>query len=183
MKYYQDLRVLPDPEFVTSILLSAAFGKLHRALVSGQHRDVGVSFPNAKTRLGERLRLHGESTALERLGLGWLKGMRDYTEITGVQAIPESHSFCRVQRVQVKSNPERMWRRSLNNGRLEESERERFLDCTQAQRVSLPFLELRSQSTGRRFRLFVRQTIGSPKNVAGDFNTYGLSKTATVPWF
>lgn len=50
-------------------------------------------------------------------------------------------------------------------------------------RTDLPWLNLRSLSTGQSFRLFIRhgELLSAP--VVGMFSTYGLSATATVPWF
>ncbi len=46
----------------------------------------------------------------------------------------------------------------------------------------LPFINMKSQSTDNKFRLFIEK-LDSENPVAGTFNSYGLSKTATVPWF
>lgn len=48
-------------------------------------------------------------------------------------------------------------------------------------RTDLPWLNLRSLSTGQSFRLFIRhgELLSAP--VVGMFSTYGLSATATVP--
>jgi CRISPR-associated endonuclease Csy4 len=43
-------------------------------------------------------------------------------------------------------------------------------------------LNVGSQSTGHRFRLFAEHK-PAPFPVVGTFNAYGLSSTATVPWF
>lgn len=46
MDHYFDLRVLPDPEFNTEMLMAALFAKLHRALGARGKGDIGVSFPS-----------------------------------------------------------------------------------------------------------------------------------------
>jgi CRISPR-associated endonuclease Csy4 len=51
------------------------------------------------------------------------------------------------------------------------------------ERLSLPWLEVRSTSTGQRFRLFIDQEIRPGPPVPGRFSPYGLSARATVPWF
>ncbi|CAM5190062.1 hypothetical protein CDEN61S_00776 [Castellaniella denitrificans] len=47
----------------------------------------------------------------------------------------------------------------------------------------LPYVQLRSASTGQRFCLFLALGDAAPQPVAGVFNAYGLSSTATLPWF
>jgi CRISPR-associated endonuclease Csy4 len=51
------------------------------------------------------------------------------------------------------------------------------------QAIFCPHVILRSQSTGQpRVPLFVEK-FNVRESVAGEFSGYGLSKTATVPWF
>jgi CRISPR-associated endonuclease Csy4 len=52
-----------------------------------------------------------------------------------------------------------------------------------SQRLNLPFIPLRSQSTGQTFYLFIRHGPPQPKPQPGNFNRYGLSNGPTVPWF
>ena len=52
-----------------------------------------------------------------------------------------------------------------------------------AQMVDLPFVQLRSTSTGQSFRLFIEQGATQDNPTLGDFNAYGLSQRATIPWF
>lgn len=68
MDHYQDVRVLPDPEFSEPTLLSALFAKLHRALAAYGKGDIGISFPQMQRTPGAILRLHGRHDALTALG-------------------------------------------------------------------------------------------------------------------
>ena len=52
-----------------------------------------------------------------------------------------------------------------------------------AQRTDLPFIQLKSSSTGQHFRLFVEHGALQEHATPGAFSLYGLSSTATVPWF
>lgn len=51
------------------------------------------------------------------------------------------------------------------------------------QQPDLPYVQLRSASTGQRFCLFLALGDPEPNPVLGSFNAYGLSNTATLPWF
>ncbi|WP_434462252.1 type I-F CRISPR-associated endoribonuclease Cas6/Csy4 [Serratia plymuthica] len=184
MDHYQDIRVLPDPEFSVPTLMAALFAKLHRALATHGKGDIGVSFPNMQRTPGTVLRLHGEHQALMVLAeYGWLKGLRDYTETGTIQAVPAAVQYRTVSRVQVKSSAERLRRRAVTKGWLtEEQARERILIANE-QRTSLPFMLLKSLSTGQSFRLFLKQGALQEKPTKGTFSFYGLSPSATVPWF
>lgn len=184
MNFYQDIRVLEDPEFSEPMLMAALFAKLHRVLGVQAKGAVGVSFPRAGKMLGNTLRLHGSQDVLQALQVTpWLKGLRDYIRCSDIQRIPENVMHCTVSRVQVKSSAERLRRRSVKKGWLtEEQAREQILDANE-QRTSLPFISLKSLSTGQMFPLFIRQGKAQPHPQTGTFSSYGLSSTATVPWF
>jgi CRISPR-associated endonuclease Csy4 len=186
MDHYLDIHLLPDPEFPAGQLMNALFAKLHRALVQLDSRSIGVSFPDARkgAGLGQHLRLHGCMAALnDLLALPWLTGMRDHVKLGEPTPVPTDAKHCRVRRVQVDSSPERLRRRTMRrHGLSEEKARERIPDHA-AKLLQLPYISLRSQSTGQPFRLFIEQGKPQPEPVVGSFNAYGLSQEATVPWF
>lgn len=185
MDHYVDLNLLPDPEFPIPTLMNALFAKLHRVFVQLNSSDIGVSFPAiARHHLGSVLRLHGSKSALENLmQQSWLKGMRDHTEVSEAQPVPANAGYCRVVRVQAKSSAERLRRRYQKRHPDEspESVQQRVPDSIE-QRLELPFIRLKSLSTGQDYPLFIQQQPASDKQ-AGLFNTYGLSQTATLPLF
>ena len=53
----------------------------------------------------------------------------------------------------------------------------------QQEQTDLPWINLRSLSNGQPFRLFIRHGDILAVPVGGEFSNYGLSSTATVPWF
>ena len=184
MNFYQDIRVLEDPEFKESMLMAALFAKLHRALGAYGEGDIGVSYPRAEKILGDTIRLHGSQQALSAIAATpWLKGLRDYTQCSDILAVPEKVAYRTVSRVQVKSSAERLRRRSVKKGWLtEEQARLQILDANE-QRTSLPFIVLKSLSTEQMFHLFIRLGELQTQPTTGKFSSYGLSATATVPWF
>jgi CRISPR-associated endonuclease Csy4 len=182
MNYYIDIRVLPDPEFGPTTLMNAVYAKLHRALVAVTRNDVGISFPEAGKTPGSLLRLHSGKEGLAQLmEQNWLKGLRDYTEVSDLNPVPaQTAGYVRVNRVQPKDSAARL-RRAVKRKSLTEGDAENLL----ANRALLnrPYFRLQSQSTGQHFPLFIEQ--GTPRNesVDGTFNAYGLSQQGTVPWF
>lgn len=114
MDHYLEIRVLPDPEFSSEMLMAALFAKLHRALGARGQGDIGVSFPDVNVTPGARLRLHGSAPALQELEAStWRKGLTDYCQCSPVTPVPEIKGWRVVSRVQVKSNPQRLLRRSV----------------------------------------------------------------------
>ncbi|MDQ3061123.1 MAG: type I-F CRISPR-associated endoribonuclease Cas6/Csy4 [Pseudomonadota bacterium] len=187
MDHYVDIDVRPDPEFPAHQLMSALYAKLHRALVARQGAGIGVSFPGFDpqgTHLGTHLRLHGSLAALaELLESDWLTGMRDHVVLTLPRLVPPDALHRAVKRVQVKSSPERLRRRLMRRHGFDEREaRERIPDQL-AQCTHLPFVQLRSTSSGESFRLFLEHGPVQSGAVVGGFNAYGLSQGATIPWF
>jgi len=185
MDAFSDLSLRPDPEFPEPQLMNALYAKLHRALAANHSDAIAVCFPRfAGFKLGGVLRLIGPSAALEKLmGGAWLQGMRDHLQISAVQALPTQLQHRKWQRIQCKSSPERVRRRQMKRHGISEAQaRERVPDSA-AEMLKAPFLQIASSSTGQRFRLFLKVGALQAQPETGSFNAYGLSQTATVPWF
>jgi len=184
MDHYQDIRLLPDPEFASQMLMSALFSRLHRALVQTGLRHVGVSFPQVKRDLGNTLRLHGSAEDLQQLQQSqWLHGMRDHIALGAIGPIPAAVQYRTVKRVQVKSSAERLRRRSVKKGWLSEEQAREQIALSAEQRSELPYVQLKSASTRQSFLLFIEHGPLLDKASAGTFSAYGLSATTTIPWF
>jgi CRISPR-associated endonuclease Csy4 len=188
--HYIDITLLPDPEFSHAHLMGALVAKLHRALVLGQTQDIGVSYPKhvvqpaTQRTLGSVLRLHGTAVALDRLmAQDWLKGMRDHTQVSAVLAVPITAQHRTVRRRQFKTNVDRLRRRRMQRkGETAEQAAAAIPDGVE-RRPDLPFVQLRSSSTGQPFCLCIEHGPLLPQQVQGCFNAYGLGSEATVPWF
>jgi len=187
MDKYQDIKLLPDPEFAPQVLLNFLFGRLHKALAGVKSREIGISFPEFDSKrpwLGKCLRLHGTPANLDKLQvLGWAGHMRDHVRIGAIAEVPNSARHRIVRRVQAKSNPERLRRRLMKRKGITYGEARSLISDNVAQTLELPFIAMSSGSTGHNFRLFVEHGQLRDNPVEGEFNTYGLSVGATVPWF
>jgi len=185
MNRYIDIEILTDPEFTSPQILSVLVRKLHQSLVDLNCNQIGVSYPEHKsTTLGGLMRLHANEHSLQRLmETGWLTGLLDHVKVSECLEIPKDSKFCMVSRVQVKSSPERLRRRAQKrHGISEEEARERISDRA-AKTTNLPYVRLASISTKQKFPLFIQHGPVTEKNKLGEFNNYGLSSQATVPWF
>ena len=189
LSHYLDLQLRPDPETAPTQLLAALYTRLHRALAAQGSTGIAVSFPgysDQRHTLGQCLRLFGSEAALQPWTTGaWLGSLRDHVSSMAEAPLPvPAHATHRsLRRVQVKSSPERLRRRLMKRHQLSEAQaRERIPDS--AGRVTdLPYVPMASTSTAQQFKLFLALGAAQPQPQTGDFNTYGLSATATVPWF
>lgn len=187
MRHYLDIHLRTDPELAVHQLLAALYLKLHRALVLLDNHGLAVSFPGYTVlppSLGSCLRLIGAPANLERLmALNWLKGMRDHVCVTDVREVPTHAEHRMLRRVQAKSSPERLRRRQMRRHGLDEAQALASVPDTVAELLNLPFVQLASASTGQAFRIYLRLGDPQTEQSVGEFNTYGLSWSVTIPWF
>lgn len=156
--------------------------------------------------LGTKLRVFAPSQQeLEQLNLTkWLERLTDYVHIKSIQPVPENiDSHLVVKRYRAKTSLEGITRRfmrreSKRTGRelsFDEAktlQNQRFAEqqgvsvqvaekhYQQPQVKNLPFIKMQSLSGSQEFSLIVEQErVGQSQT--GIFNTYGLSRTTTVP--
>lgn len=185
--HYIDMRVIPDPETSAPQLLGVLYGRLHQILVQLRLDSIGVSFPQYSLNprgLGNVLRLHGSATSLGKLlEADWLKGVRDHVRITEINSVPVGVKHRTVRRKQFKTSAERLRRRRMRRkGETVEQARE-SIPSTMERRPDLPYIHLRSQSTGQGFCLFITLGPLQDEEVYGSFNSYALGGSTTIPWF
>lgn len=187
MDYYLDIHFQNNSEIPVNQTLSVLYCKLHQALVDINSSQVGVSFPKfqaSKPSLGSHLRLHGSGLKLEQLMVRpWLSGMQDYINIGDSEAIPSTVQYRRVRRVQAKSNPDRLRRRMMMRHGIDEAAAKVQIPDHVSEVLKLPFVQMDSTSSGHHFRLFIDHGEPSEEPTNGVFSLYGLSSSATVPWF
>ena len=122
-------------------------------------------------------RLHGALVHLRSTGIGVSFPEVERTLGACLQG------YRTVSRRQFKSSPERLMRRHARRHGLSAEEAARQVLDQQGQRSALPFVQLKSSSTGQRFCLFVEHGALQGQECPGSFSAYGLSATATIPWF
>lgn len=163
--------------------------------------------------LGDLLRLHGSAEDLAALQTQpWLGAMRELVQASPITPVPVTAQHRNVRRVQVQSSLERVKRRLVkrllmgkggiandspckaqvvqvqSTRSLHQDEAEQFVENAvqdkAANKTKAPFIAMQSSSTGgQHFRLFIRHGPLQAQAQTGPFNAYGLSTTATVPWF
>lgn len=199
--FYRELTCLPGEEISTGFVMSRVMTQVHLALVESQVQDndqsysrVGLAFPGyaittvrtgeTKVRIGDKLRLFGESEeSLDELRLEhWLRRLLDYVHVTSTRQPKSIEEFVKFRRIQTKSSAARLARRQTRRSGKPASQIETELATFEERRLELPYIDLGSQSSGRRFRLFVRRE-ESAESSLWRFSTYGLSSTTSVPSF
>lgn len=185
--HYIDLTLAPDPEVSPPHLLGALYERLHMALVQHRIESVGVSFPQyslAPRTLGHGLRLHGREAVLEGLmAENWLKGVRDHVRAGTIAHVPAVATHRTVQRRQFKTNVERLRRRRMRRKGESAEQAAQAIPASVERRPNLPYVWIRSRSSGQPFCLFIGMGPLQSEPVPGTYNSYGLSGTTTIPWF
>lgn len=183
MQHYIDVRIKPDAELRENVLLNKVYTKLHKALCDLKSTDIGVSFPEYKIRLGCVIRIHAMEMRLEALQQGdWLGGLIGYCAISAIQSIPDQVRYRTVSRIQSTMSPAKL-KRLIKRGSIQESEIKQYKAKLFQNGLDNPFLELESTSNGHLHRRYIAFSELMDKPMQGEFDQFGLSKTATVPWF
>ncbi|MDO6592339.1 type I-F CRISPR-associated endoribonuclease Cas6/Csy4 [Neptuniibacter sp. 1_MG-2023] len=183
MDSYIEISLKPDAEMPLNWLLNAIYTKLHKALVDARSRDLGVSFPKAKVTLGNVLRLHGKATALERFSsLDWLGGMAGYCTFSPIQPVPDTAQYRTVRRKQSTMTQSKL-NRLIKRGSISQEQVKEYRAIIFTKGLDNPYIELKSATNGHSYRRYIEFGPLLDHPVEGDFDKFGLSKTATIPWF
>jgi len=183
MEFYLDIKIIPDEEIPIYFIRNKVYTKFHKALSTLQATDIGVSFPNYKAKLGDTIRIHGTEDSLSRLQTtNWIGGLSGYCSVSAAQNIPPDAKHRTISRVQTNMSAAKL-RRILKRGSISEDEAKQYMAKMFSQGLDNPYLELVSNSNGQQHRRYIQfgEIVDSP--VTGAFDSFGLSKTATVPWF
>lgn len=184
MNFYLDLIIQADEEVPIYFIRNKAYNKLHKALYDIESNDIGVSFPNANKKLGDIIRLHSTQQSLESLQKShWLGGLSGYFKISPILPIPNKiqgyKNISRICQNMTNSKLNRLIKRgSISNNHIDSYKLKMLKNSLDA-----PYLELQSNSTNKKYRVYLEFTGLQKILTKGEFNYFGLSKTATVPWF
>lgn len=183
MDYYVDIKVRPDEEMRQNVLLNKVYSKLHKALFSMNSTEIGVSFPQYNVLLGKIIRLHGTNDKLTELqATDWLGGLKDYCEVSTIQNLPANTQYRTISRIQSNMTEAKL-RRLIQRGSISTEEAKTYKAKMFQKGLDNAYLELESTSNGHKHRRYLQFSDLISEPVIGQFDHFGLSKTATVPWF
>jgi CRISPR-associated endonuclease Csy4 len=200
MKYYFDITLLPDPEITLGFIWQKVFQQVHIALVDNKVGDnesaVALSVVGYRDKdfpLGNKLRLLAASEdVLQTLDMQrWLNRLSDYCHLSSIKPVPaEVKQYARFNRKNVKSIEKKAQRRAVHLAKPYDEVLAYLIEQGNSKECKLPFINVESQESKKQagqgvscqFILFIEQVLFD-EAVNGKFDCYGLSKTATVPWF
>jgi CRISPR-associated endonuclease Csy4 len=190
MKYYIEISLLPSINISLGFLWEKMFSRIHMELVKIKGLDekvqIGLGFPKYQSKdfpLGDKLRIFALSLSDLREFNPKFDGLEDYIHFSEIRDVPKKvNNFSRFERIQFKTSGERLARRDIKRLNISYEQAINKYKNYKERLAKTPFINIQSQSTGKRFCLFIKkQKCSFP--VYKKFGTYGLSKTSTVPEF
>lgn len=192
MNYYQDTILLPDADIGLYFLWQKVYQQIHLALVENKIADnasaIGVAFPEYNVdrhHLGKKLRLFAEvEQSLEQMQCErWLNRLRDYVHLSQIKPVPEELvTYACFKHIKLKGCKEKLIRRRAKRKGEALQQAQAHFEGFEEQRSNLPYINMRSETNGQRFRLFIEKQ-AMEQSQTGFYNCYGLSNTTTVPLF
>ena len=185
MDYYQDIFVKPNTEMGLNVLLGKVYKKLHYALKEIRPYRIGVSFPNYQTTLGNSIRLHCCETDLANLHIcDWLGELISSCQVSNKEATPKKGiKYRTVSRWQSNMSKSKL-RRLVKRGSISGEEKQKYHSAMMmSQLTPLPYLVMKSGSTGQWHRRYFLMGDLTDVPTFGEFDSFGLSRQATIPWF
>lgn len=194
MKQYVEITLLPCAEMPLHILTQQVYQALHLKFVEIKNENglqpIGVSFPkyDAKANtFGDKIRLFApDFEMLERFNAKQtLRKLSDYVHLKSICDVPMNvKTFGCFQRLQPKTSQLRLARRKAKRENVDiEIALSKLKNFEQLKAVEPPFIWIKSESNGEKFKLFVVYNERANDNSAAEFGTYGLSSKSTVPIF
>ncbi len=183
MDHFIDITIKPDAEMRENVLLNKVYTKLHKALFSLKSTDIGISFPKYKVLFGNVMRIHSTVNRLEKLQkMDWLGGLKGYCDIKNIQAVPSGVTYRVISRKQSNMTIAKL-RRLIKRESIPTEQEKNYKAKMFTQSLDNPYLELESSSNGNKHRRYIDFGVIQEQPIMGNFDQFGLSKTATIPWF
>lgn len=183
MKYYFDITLNPSKEIRLNVLLNEVYTKLHESLFDLKASDIGVSFPRFNVLLGNIIRVHSSKEKLILLqSSNWLDILSKYCKVSEVLKVPDQKQYRIVSRKQSNMTNAKL-KRLIKRATIKQEDIKKYKIKMLQNGLSNPYLELKSKSNGQKHRRYIQFSKLMDNNIDGDFDYFGLSKTATIPWF
>jgi len=183
MDYYMDITLMPNQVMRENVLLNQIYTEFHKRLYDLTATNIAVSFPNYKLKLGNIFRIHGEKEALIQLNeQNWLIKFEQYCRTSEIKTVPQNVQYRTISRIQQTMSQSKL-RRLVKRGTIKEEDIKKYqikmLQCG----LENPYVELNSMSNKQLHRRFIAFGEIQNQGTKGEFDMFGLSKIATIPWF
>lgn len=181
MDHYIDIQILPNGEISQNIILGHLYTKLHKKLFDINSQSIGVSFPKYKITLGDVLRLHGNKENLTKLD-NWQGSMIDHCRQSQMLPIPTNTKHRIVSRIRPLRSQAKL-RRLIKRGTIDEDGIKNYYTSMLEAGIDKPYIQMASHSNGNKHRRYIEHGVILNEAMSGDFDNFGMSKIATIPWF
>ena len=183
MDCYIDIKIVPNKEIRENILLNQLYTAFHKRLYDLKSKDIAVSFPEYRLKLGRLFRIHGSKESLEKLNKkDWLGKYKAFCKVSNIATVPENVRYRTVSRVQ-QNMTEAKLRRLVKRGTIPEEDIKKYRIKMFQGGLDNPYVELMSMSNGQLHRRFIEFGELQDKETKGEFDTFGLSNISAIPWF
>lgn len=178
MDHYLEFSLRGTKKTPVPVLMSALLHQTHYALVKLNTNQLGVSFPTYGTTLGDVLRVHGEAHLLKLFILNFDK-LDTGISVSDIRPVPNEAHQVRFYRIRPSKQNSKL-QAGMKSGHITDPKLYVLKMCQEV--ISEPFFQSRSESTGQSYKRFVGRK-ESDTAVIGEFDSFGMSKLATVPLF
>lgn len=186
--HYFDLKAIPQEDMTEDLIISELMERIHLLLVSTDLKgQIGVGFPNynLNKRLGGIIRIFSS----EKFLFDFEKAVktdsviRDYSMVTDSKRVPEQIDkyvvFSRLRPEGISNSQVRRYQKR-NPEKWSETFSEQVLESRELL-FGVPHFKMKSGSNKQHFTIWVKRQ--AKAETIGEFGSYGLSSTATVPIF
>ncbi len=185
---YIDIKILPNAEIPVATMMGELYTRLHHRLVQMRTDQIAVSFPQCREEpvtIGDTIRIIGPDSVLRECTTGtWMKRFMDFARISDIQSVPDNVEWKNLNKVRGARSVDSERRRYKKRFNVSDPDVIKKIPDRKIQPMNMPFLWVRSTSTGQNYPLFFRITKSAQDNQREwTFNSFGLSKTSEIPWF
>ena len=182
MDHYFDITI-KSKRLKTTTLLNDVYTEFHRLLCRLQASDVGVSFPEQDVTLGSIMRIHSSAERLSEVKhANWPSDLIEHCTIGDVESTPQDCEHRQLLRKRPSKSLSKL-RRAIRRGSIGPDQMKDYIGKMLKGAITEPFMQLKSATTGKIHRRHIALSEPSSIPVAGEFDSFGMSKGATVPWF
>jgi CRISPR-associated endonuclease Csy4 len=195
MTHYIDIKLHPKKEIRENVLLNQLYTAFHKRLYELKEKNIALSFPEYRLKLGRLFRVHGSKEALEKLqAKEWLGKYANYCKVSKIESIPQKVQYRTIYRIQqnmTEAKLRRLIKRAKEGkGGFNEEDIKKYRIKMLQGGLDNPYVELMSESgkkkNGAKERLhrrFIAFGELQESETKGEFDLFGLSKVSTIPWF
>lgn len=180
MTHYLEFNIKSSKQKNAGALMSSLLNKVHHTIVKLNTNQLGVSFPGYGTTLGNVLRVHAEPHLLKLFILN-LDEFDKAIKVSDIMHVPSdiTMQYALFSRVRPSHQNSKL-QAKISSGHI--TNPKDYIKKMCEELLSEPFFNARSTSTQQSYKRFVKREIVEHEQ-SGEFDNYGMSKTATVPIF